>query len=147
MKDRIINLYKLVINRLPLHYKRDLIIFPSTEDMFAAYAKDIDSTVEMVTEWYINNYWNVEDIENSAVYSQPKSLENIPAITTPEYIMVSLRALKEKGNKEIIYLFLRELGASECARKNNYKVHDVKIRGLAKRWFNKFMQEGLLDEY
>lgn len=147
MKERIRTLYSIITNRLPRYYKIELRIYNTPAEMIAAYAKDIDSDFNSTFEWYFNHLASKERIEDGELYTSPSSPDEIPCITTNEYIMIASKVLKSMGNKEIIYLFLRELGIAYYSRKKmiDQVIVEEKIKKFARKWYNILKKEDLLN--
>ena len=147
MKDKIKKLYWVITDRLPRHYKLDIRVYDTPAEMIKAYADDIDSDFDTTFEWYLNHYSNKDQIIDGDLYVSPKTPNEMMCITTSDYIMVALKSLEDLGNKEILYLFLRELALSYYSKKDSTgtAVLDDKVKKFARRWYNKMKKEGLIN--
>jgi hypothetical protein len=147
MKERIKKLFYRVTDRLPRHYKIELRLFGSPSEIIKAYAEDINSDFKTTFEWYLNHLANKEKVEDGELYISPSTPNEIKCITTSDYIMVASKLLKEMGNKEIIYLFLRELGTAYYFKKKTeeHPAIDGKVKKFARRWYSTLKKEGLLN--
>ena len=147
MKDKIKQLYSLVTSRLPRHYEIELRVYDTPSQIIKAYAEDIDSDFDTTFEWYRKYLNDNAPVEDGELYTSPSTPADIGCITTTQYIMVASKLLKDMGKKEIIYLFLRELGLAYYSKKEieTHPIMENKIKKFARRWYKTMKKEGLLD--